>query len=748
MVGARGNRAAARRVVEDESEDDLENYQLSQSEDGDAVPGANVDADPDAFRILLATDNHLGYMEKDPVRANDSFNAFEEVLKIARKHAVDFILLGGDLFHENKPSRKCQKTTLRLLRKYCLGDRPCPVEFLSDPKTNFGEDIGMVNYENPNLNVSMPVFSIHGNHDDPSGDGAYCALDILSEVGYVNYFGRQDEVDDISIKPILLGKGTSKLALYGLGNIRDERLHRTFTHKKVKMFRPSEDPDDWFNMMIIHQNRVAHGPTNYIPEHFLDDFLQLVFWGHEHDCLVDPVLNTLKGFHVTQPGSSVATSLCEGEAVPKHIAILTVKGLDFKIEPIRLQTVRPFVIDEVALKDIQGLRASDPARVQEFLQERVTNLIADAKEQWAELNPGLPDAHFPKPLIRLRVDYSGGFTTINTGRFGQNFVETVANPKDILQYHRRRAQSSKPKTKKEDLININAFIPEKLDSLRVEDLVRDYLSAQNLDILPENELGQAVKLFVEKEDRDAIKDFIDETIKRNDTSISMDVPVEDDDKFKEQIAKSKKQRAVEFDAEMEVRKKNPELMSAPRKPRGPEIEEDDDFEQPAVSAKRTPAKRAPARKAATAKPARVPGRPRGRAKAAPAPVIDDDSDEFIMADARPTGQDPISDDEEPEFVPTPTASKRKLPANMSVATPATASKRPRGSTSAATRASATPAPTRSSATPVTAKAPRQSKLNFGAPIALDDDDDDDDFASFARTPTATSSRVAASRRRI
>lgn len=26
-----------------------------------------------------------------------------------------------------------------------------------------------VNYEDPNYNISIPVFSIHGNHDDPAG---------------------------------------------------------------------------------------------------------------------------------------------------------------------------------------------------------------------------------------------------------------------------------------------------------------------------------------------------------------------------------------------------------------------------------------------------------------------------------------------------------------------------------------------------------------------------------------------------
>jgi double-strand break repair protein MRE11 len=31
------------------------------------------------------------------------------------------------------------------------------------------------------------------------------------------------------------------------------------------------------------------------------------------------------GFHITQPGSSVATSLIEGESKPKHVLLLEIK---------------------------------------------------------------------------------------------------------------------------------------------------------------------------------------------------------------------------------------------------------------------------------------------------------------------------------------------------------------------------------------------------------------------------------------
>jgi len=48
------------------------------------------------------------------VRKDDSFTTFEEVLQMAVEHEADFLLLGGDLFHDNKPSH----TTVRL--QHCV----------------------------------------------------------------------------------------------------------------------------------------------------------------------------------------------------------------------------------------------------------------------------------------------------------------------------------------------------------------------------------------------------------------------------------------------------------------------------------------------------------------------------------------------------------------------------------------------------------------------------------------------------
>lgn len=38
---------------------------------------------------------------------------------------------------------------------------------------SFAFSFPVVNYADPNMNVDMPVFSIHGNHDDPAGVSFY-----------------------------------------------------------------------------------------------------------------------------------------------------------------------------------------------------------------------------------------------------------------------------------------------------------------------------------------------------------------------------------------------------------------------------------------------------------------------------------------------------------------------------------------------------------------------------------------------
>uniref|UniRef100_A0A8C2VRC9 Calcineurin-like phosphoesterase domain-containing protein n=1 Tax=Chinchilla lanigera TaxID=34839 RepID=A0A8C2VRC9_CHILA len=158
-------------------------------------------------------------------------------MRLMKETVWDFILLGSDVFHENKPSRKTLHTCLELLRKYCMGVCPVQFEIISDQSVNFGlSKFPWVNYQDGNLSISIPVFSIHGNHDGPTGSDSLCALDILSCTGFINHFGCTISVEKIGISPILLQKGSTKIALYGLGKMVLFR-YILFVNK-VTMLRP------------------------------------------------------------------------------------------------------------------------------------------------------------------------------------------------------------------------------------------------------------------------------------------------------------------------------------------------------------------------------------------------------------------------------------------------------------------------------------------------------------------------------
>ncbi|KAI8088978.1 Metallo-dependent phosphatase-like protein [Halteromyces radiatus] len=526
-------------------------------------PAVDTQDNANTLKILIATDNHIGYLEDDPVRGQDTFTTFEEILKLAQEYEVDFILLGGDLFHHNRPSRSCLYQTMRLLRQYCMGDRPSQIWIASDQSEHFHDDFPTANYLDPNLNVSYPVFSIHGNHDDPNGPGNLCALQLLSVTGMMNYFGRAHNIQDVTIQPILMKKGTTKLALYGLGNVRDERLHRMWRDGHVQFSRPVEDEwlDNSFNLFVLHQNRVKHGPTSYIPEQFLDGFLDLVLWGHEHDCRIDPEHSGHDGPLITQPGSSVATSLSEGESLAKHVGLLQINGQDYTLDKIRLTTVRPFQFTTVALNQTD-VPVNDTKACQKYLQTVVDNLIIRAKEEWMEQQRERQrsnDSQFsqdnttmPLPLIRVRVDYTGGYEIFNPQQFGQQYANRVANPKDMLKFQRTRTTTTSTSTRNKRsasaiLDDVSASIPERLDQIKVEDLVNEFLS-RDLAMLPENELEDAVKMFVDKDDKDAIRRFVNSSVTQMQQSIpsSTDVDVLTDEYIQRRATASKNARMQSF----------------------------------------------------------------------------------------------------------------------------------------------------------------------------------------------------------
>jgi double-strand break repair protein MRE11 len=58
----------------------------------------------------------------------------------------------------------------------------------------------------------------------------------------------------IAVRPVLLRKGNTHLGMYGIGNVKDQRMHFELRSNRVRMFMP-RDRDNWFNILLLHQNR-------------------------------------------------------------------------------------------------------------------------------------------------------------------------------------------------------------------------------------------------------------------------------------------------------------------------------------------------------------------------------------------------------------------------------------------------------------------------------------------------------------
>jgi double-strand break repair protein MRE11 len=51
----------------------------------------------------------------------------------------DFVLLAGDLFHDNKPSRKTLHKTMEIFKRYTMGPDPVQIQILSENNFAHGE---------------------------------------------------------------------------------------------------------------------------------------------------------------------------------------------------------------------------------------------------------------------------------------------------------------------------------------------------------------------------------------------------------------------------------------------------------------------------------------------------------------------------------------------------------------------------------------------------------------------------------
>jgi double-strand break repair protein MRE11 len=218
----------------------------------------------------------------------------------------------------------------------------------------------------------------------------------------------------------------------------------------------------------------------------------------------------------------------DGEAVPKHVGILKITGKTFEMEKIRLKTVRPFVMKTITLADEPALKniwkkSNNRAEITRHLEGIVNGLIEEANQEWLDAQDeedkeilAAKEMEAPRPLIRLRVEYTapdgGSFDCENPQRFSKRFTAKVANDNDIIQFYRKKKTAGRKTKELVELPEASVLAEMALDAVKVEELVREFLTAQSLTILPQNSFGDSVSQFVDKDDRHAMEVFVDESL--------------------------------------------------------------------------------------------------------------------------------------------------------------------------------------------------------------------------------------------
>jgi len=249
----------------------------------------------------------------------------------------------------------------------------------------------------------------------------------------VNYFGRSNSVEKLEIAPILFMKNETKIALYGIGYMKDDRFNLVFEHKKVKFRRP--EGKDWFNILVIHQTKERPSITgsakcNFVKESIFPDFIDLILWGHEHECISIAKKCEVTGTHILYMGSTTITSLIDAEAKPKHCFLLTVDKTMFDILPIPLERARPFVYDQIELSKC-GLKKIDDKSIEDCIANKVCGMIQSVKKRML-------------PLIRLKVEYTG-FHVVTMRKLEKKMEGKMANcGKDFVKFYKRPSNSEKP----------------------------------------------------------------------------------------------------------------------------------------------------------------------------------------------------------------------------------------------------------------------------------------------------------------
>lgn len=345
---------------------------------------------------------------------------------------MDFVLLGGDLFHSNRPSPSAEHTCIEIIRQHmnaAAAKKNVTFKRVSGEFSHI-KKVKHANFEDPNIIVPCPILTIHGNHDDPTGPTSQTVCEKLATCGLLNYFGADQSKPGQKrvIEPIVLQKSDIKIAIYGMGFTPDLKLRVALEEGEIVFASP---PPDSYNILVVHQNRVPHNKSKVIEDDLFPDFFHLIVRGHEHDCQPPQKLpkSRVDGL-VYQPGSTVATSVSVQEHGSKRVGLFRLSNNpdykniaanhsgDAKQYPYNvaydlksLTNCRNMIMKDVYQREVlQYLKKEHRldkctsleyrTHSKKYVEELIEKLLREYHDRF-----GSSSTHFKLPLVRIRLEY-------------------------------------------------------------------------------------------------------------------------------------------------------------------------------------------------------------------------------------------------------------------------------------------------------------------------------------------------------
>lgn len=322
------------------------------------------------IRFIHCSDIHLGKTYRNPlaekIRYEDFFSTLEQIVTDAVRGQVDFMLIGGDLFHVGQILPKTFARTIETLQ--------------------------------PLKDAGIPCIAIEGNHDWIHRRDSISWMEALSELGYICLL-RPQRTDDggYCFAPFDHETGSGghlrigDLNIYGLGYIGAQAGNHV---ERICQAVNTEN-----NILLFHVGVWSYSPVeigNMKPEqaHPLAERFGYVALGHGHKPYI---VATPEGRpYAYNPGSPERVNFGEQKYAKGYYLVATENG-SFSAEFKSLQP-RPMLVETI---DLNGAENADAAL--ELFASKVRLLLNNIDDK-------------RQPLLELKLTGKVGFHPFELGR--------------------------------------------------------------------------------------------------------------------------------------------------------------------------------------------------------------------------------------------------------------------------------------------------------------------------------------------